>query len=164
MRGMLDELFGLEGKVAVVTGGSGAIGRVFVAALLEAGASVAVLGRNLDACQHVCAECDRDGSRSIAIAADVLDKGQLEAARSRIVQRWNRIDILVNAAGGNVPSATLAEGSRFSSSMRTDFDRCSISISWEPCCPLRCLGQRWSMETSGMGRSSRSRRWRRSGR
>jgi NAD(P)-dependent dehydrogenase (short-subunit alcohol dehydrogenase family) len=109
----LEELFGLDGRVAVVTGGSGAIGRTFVRALVDAGANVAVVGRRLDACEVVCAVCDPGGSRVLAIAADVLERAQLMNARDAVLERWGRVDILVNAAGGNVASATLKEGQSF---------------------------------------------------
>jgi NAD(P)-dependent dehydrogenase (short-subunit alcohol dehydrogenase family) len=109
----LEELFGLDGRVAVVTGGSGAIGRTFVRALVDAGANVAVVGRRLDACEAVCATCDPGGSHVLAVAADVLEREQLVNARDAVLERWGRVDILVNAAGGNVASATLKNGQSF---------------------------------------------------
>jgi NAD(P)-dependent dehydrogenase (short-subunit alcohol dehydrogenase family) len=90
--------FGLDGQVAVVTGGTGVLGSAMAAGLAAAGARVAVLAR------HPRAE---DG---LAIAADVLERGEVEAARERVLAEWGRVDILVNAAGGNVPGATLEPG------------------------------------------------------
>ncbi len=110
---IVEDLFGLEGKVAVVTGGSGAIGRTLAAGLWRAGARVAILGRRADACTATCANIDIDGTRTLALAADVLQPAELETARSAVLERWGRIDILVTAAGGNLPSATLAEGQSF---------------------------------------------------
>jgi NAD(P)-dependent dehydrogenase (short-subunit alcohol dehydrogenase family) len=109
----LRELFGLDGRVAIVTGGSGAIGSTFVEALVGAGARVAVLGRRGEACAAVCKACDPSGVQTHAVAADVLNRDELVAARRAVLDRWGRIDILVNAAGGNVPSATLSEGQSF---------------------------------------------------
>src|SRR5690606_32768901 len=109
----LHELFGLDGQVAVVTGGSGAIGRTLVGALLDAGARVAVLGRRGELCKAVCDASDPSGERTMAVAADVVRREQLMNARNAVLERWGRIDILVNAAGGNVPSATLMEGQSF---------------------------------------------------
>jgi NAD(P)-dependent dehydrogenase (short-subunit alcohol dehydrogenase family) len=50
---------------------------------------------------------EADGGLALALPADVLDRGELEAAREAVVERWGRIDVLVNAAGGNMPQATL---------------------------------------------------------
>lgn len=109
----VEELFGLGGKVAVVTGGSGAIGRVLAAGLLGAGARVAIMGRHAEAVAAVCADIDDKGTRTLGIVADVLQREQLESARASMLERWGRVDILVTAAGGNVSSATLAEGQSF---------------------------------------------------
>jgi NAD(P)-dependent dehydrogenase (short-subunit alcohol dehydrogenase family) len=105
--GLLDDQFGLAGQVAVVTGGSGAIGRVMAAALAGAGARVAVLGRRIDACDAVVAAINETGGEAIGLSADVLQGDELEAARKVVLDRWGRIDILVNTAGGNLPAATL---------------------------------------------------------
>jgi NAD(P)-dependent dehydrogenase (short-subunit alcohol dehydrogenase family) len=95
--------FGLEGAVAVVTGGSGALGSAMAAGLAAAGARVAIVGR--DPARAEAAAADVGG---MALPADVLDRDQLIAARERLLARWGRVDVLVNAAGGNVPGATLA--------------------------------------------------------
>ena len=50
------------------------------------------------------------GGEALALPADVLDTDQLEGARDALIERWGRVDILVNAAGGNVPDATLSDG------------------------------------------------------
>jgi NAD(P)-dependent dehydrogenase (short-subunit alcohol dehydrogenase family) len=111
--GILDDQFGLAGQVAVVTGGSGAIGRVMAAAMAGAGARVAVLGRRIDACDAVVAAINETGGEAIGLSADVLQGDQLEAARGMILNRWGRIDILVNTAGGNLPAATLTGDQTF---------------------------------------------------
>jgi NAD(P)-dependent dehydrogenase (short-subunit alcohol dehydrogenase family) len=111
--GLIDDLFGLEGQTAVVTGGSGAIGGTFARALVDAGARVAVLGRRAEACEALCRSVDPERARTLPLSADVLRYDDLTAARRSIMDRWGRIDILVNAAGGNVPAATLAEGQSF---------------------------------------------------
>ena len=95
----LERWFGLEGKVAVVTGGTGALGSAMAAGLAAAGARVAVMGRNAERAEATAREIGGE-----ALPGDVLSRDALEAARERI----GRVDILVNAAGGNVPGATLA--------------------------------------------------------
>jgi NAD(P)-dependent dehydrogenase (short-subunit alcohol dehydrogenase family) len=109
----LESQFGLDGQVAVVTGGSGAIGRVMATALAGAGARVAILGRRIDACDVVVAAIEESGGDAIGLSADVLQIDQLEAARNVVLERWGRIDILANTAGGNLPAATLTGDQSF---------------------------------------------------
>jgi NAD(P)-dependent dehydrogenase (short-subunit alcohol dehydrogenase family) len=101
--------YGLDGRVAVVTGGSGALGSAIARALAGAGARVALLGRRERPLLAIAHELAAAGAASdaIAVTADVLVAGELEAAAGAVLARWERIDILVNAAGGNVPGATL---------------------------------------------------------
>ena len=103
----------LDGCVAVVTGGSGALGSAAASALGSAGATVAVLARKPDRLAETVDALTAAGVEACAIHADVLDRQQLEQARDAVLKRYGRIDILVNAAGGNIPEATLGEGERF---------------------------------------------------
>jgi NAD(P)-dependent dehydrogenase (short-subunit alcohol dehydrogenase family) len=109
----INKLFSLEGKVAIVTGGTGVLGNAMSKALANAGARVAVLGRRKDAAQALADEIVEDGGDAIAIAADVLDRQQLVDARKLIVDRWKTIDILVNGAGGNISGATIPSDKTF---------------------------------------------------
>ena len=102
----LSRWFGLDGAVAVVTGGSGALGSAMARGLAAAGARIAVLGRDAERAQAAA-----DAVGGIGVAADVCDRDQLAAARDRVLDEWGRVDVLVNAAGGNVPEATLDPGS-----------------------------------------------------
>jgi NAD(P)-dependent dehydrogenase (short-subunit alcohol dehydrogenase family) len=99
----LERWFGLDGQVAIVTGGTGALGSAMAAALAAAGARVAILARRAP---------EVDDSERLGLAADVLRRDELIAARDRVLERWGRVDILVNAAGGNVQGATLSAGER----------------------------------------------------
>lgn len=107
------DLFRLDGQVAVITGGTGVLGGVMAQGLARAGAKVGVLGRRRDQAEAVAHTIVAEGGEAIALAADVLDREQLEHARATVLQTWDRLDILVNAAGGNMPSATLAPGRSF---------------------------------------------------
>lgn len=102
--------FDLRDKVAIVTGGTGVLGGTMVRGLAMSGATVGILGRRRDQAEQVANEIEEAGGRALALPADVLDKEQLEEARRTVLDHWGRIDILVNAAGGNVPEATLREG------------------------------------------------------
>jgi NAD(P)-dependent dehydrogenase (short-subunit alcohol dehydrogenase family) len=104
----LEDLFGLKGKVAVVTGGGGLIGAEFCRALSRAGASVSVLGRTGSTCDAVAAEIQAAGGKAVSITVDVLDVESLDRARKRVVDELGPADILVNAAGGpSLPGARL---------------------------------------------------------
>jgi NAD(P)-dependent dehydrogenase (short-subunit alcohol dehydrogenase family) len=97
--------FDLTDRVAVVTGGYGVLGAGMALELARAGARVAILGRRLDAAEKMAAEIRAAGGDAMPIAADVLEREQLERARASVLERWGTLDILVNAAGGNVPRA-----------------------------------------------------------
>jgi NAD(P)-dependent dehydrogenase (short-subunit alcohol dehydrogenase family) len=101
--------FDLQDKVAIVTGGTGVLGGMMARGLAMSGARVGVLGRRREKAEQVASEIEQAGGRALALPADVLDKEQLEEARQAVVGRWGSVDILVNAAGGNVPEATLGE-------------------------------------------------------
>jgi NAD(P)-dependent dehydrogenase (short-subunit alcohol dehydrogenase family) len=99
--------FGLAGKVCVLTGATGVLGGVMAHGLALAGARVAVLGRRADKAEEVAASVRAAGGEAMATPADVLDEAGLKAVRSRLLSEWGSIDLLVNAAGGNQPGATL---------------------------------------------------------
>jgi NAD(P)-dependent dehydrogenase (short-subunit alcohol dehydrogenase family) len=105
----LEALFDLSGSVAVVTGATGTLGGEMARGLARAGAKVGILGRREGRAEEVVAEIEKTGGEAMALPADVLDRGSLEAAREEILKRWDRLDILVNAAGGNVPEATVSD-------------------------------------------------------
>ena len=96
----------LTGRVALVTGGSGGIGGMFCRALAACGAKVIVLGRNLARCEQVAGEIVTDGGEADAIAADVTDEQAMLRVREEVKRRYGKLNILINAAGGNVRGAT----------------------------------------------------------
>ena len=102
------ELFHLSGKVAIVTGATGTLGGEMARGLARAGAKVGILGRHERRAEEVVAEIEHEGGEAMALVADVLDREGLEGARREMIDRWNRLDVLVNAAGGNVPEATVS--------------------------------------------------------
>lgn len=102
---MIPKSFDLAGRVAVVTGGYGVLGGSMADGLAAAGARVAVLGRRREAAEEKAAELRARGAAAVALVADVLDQTQLWLAREELLRMWGRVDILINAAGGNVPEA-----------------------------------------------------------
>jgi 2-dehydro-3-deoxy-D-gluconate 5-dehydrogenase len=92
-------LFDLSGRVAVVTGGNGGIGRGIALGLAEAGAAVAVLGRNDEKNQNVLSELKAIGVRSMALVVDVTNRAGLEPAINKVEKELGSVSILVNNAG-----------------------------------------------------------------
>jgi NAD(P)-dependent dehydrogenase (short-subunit alcohol dehydrogenase family) len=100
--------FRLDGRVALITGGSGGLGVVFARALAGVGADVALLGRRVDAAQAAAdAVAAETGRRTLAVGADVTDPEQVRAAVARVHEDLGRLDILINSAGVNVRKPTL---------------------------------------------------------
>lgn len=110
MQEPVQKLFDLSGRTAIVTGGSGALGSGFARGLAQAGAGVIVLARNRDRVDAVVRAIEEAGGTAMGVSADVLQKNALRGARDEILERFGRIDILVNGAGGNVDAATLKPG------------------------------------------------------
>ena len=102
----LHQLFSLGGQTAVVTGGSGQLGKALALALALAGAKVVVMGRRLEPCQQVAEAIQAAEGQALALACDVLDRAALEHAAEEIASAFGPVDILVNGAGGNQPQAT----------------------------------------------------------
>jgi NAD(P)-dependent dehydrogenase (short-subunit alcohol dehydrogenase family) len=98
-------IFDLSDRVAVVTGGTGVLGSALAIGLARAGAKVGILGRRTEAAEATSAAIREFDGQSLCLTADVLDVAALQGAKRTILERWNRIDILVNCAGGNFAGA-----------------------------------------------------------
>lgn len=102
--------FSLHEKVIIVTGATGILGKSFTEAVVEAGGTVGILGRNKalaeERAEAICAQ----GGKAIALVADVMKEAQLQAAKQQVLDKFGRIDGLVNGAGGNMPEGVLEEG------------------------------------------------------
>jgi 2-deoxy-D-gluconate 3-dehydrogenase len=96
---MTDGPFDLTGRVAIVTGGNGGIGLGMARGLAQAGASIAVVGRNAAKSEGAAADLRSNGVKAIAIAADVTDKSAVNAMIATTLKDLGRIDILINNAG-----------------------------------------------------------------
>jgi len=93
------KLFDLTGRVAVVTGGNGGIGRGIALGLAEAGAAVAVWGRNDEKNQRVLSELKAIGVRSMVLMVDMTNRAGLEPAVNKVESELGSVNILVNNAG-----------------------------------------------------------------
>ena len=109
-------------KVAVITGGSGAIGAAIANGLVSQGVKVVILGRTQETIATKVQEIQNHGGIALGISADVLNKASLENAKSKIIEAYGKIDILINAAGGNVKGATIQPDEDFFDMAMEDFD------------------------------------------
>lgn len=112
----------LTGRVALVTGGSGGIGGMFCRALAACGAKVIVLGRNPARCEQVAGEIVENGGEADTMAADVTDEQAMLRVRAEIERRYGKLNILINAAGGNVRGATAPQEQLSDGGEATYFD------------------------------------------
>ena len=119
----LRALFGLPGKVAVVTGGGGVLCGAMSRAVSHAGARVAVLDLFPEPAQRVADDIISEGGQAVAIRCDVLDKASVEAAAQAVLAAYGRVDILINGAGGNKKQATTAPDLAF-------FDLPTDAVQW----------------------------------
>ena len=106
-------LFDLSGEVAVVIGATGALGGAIAEGLGAAGARVAVLGRNEERGQARVKAIQANGGQGVFFSADAINRDSLGAARAAVETRFGPATVLVNAAGGNDPKATVAGDRKF---------------------------------------------------
>jgi NAD(P)-dependent dehydrogenase (short-subunit alcohol dehydrogenase family) len=119
----ISQLFSLQGKVVVITGGTGVLGQSMVKALKSAGAAVVIIGRRKEVGDALAAELTSGGGKALSLKADVLDRNQLIEAREAALKAFGSIDILINAAGGNMPGAVVQPESNFFSMKMDDFQK-----------------------------------------
>jgi NAD(P)-dependent dehydrogenase (short-subunit alcohol dehydrogenase family) len=100
-RGASVERFSLEGRVAVVTGATGFLGRAHSAALAGAGAHVVATDLSEEACAALARELSQNGPPSLGVCADVTSAESLARLRDAVLDRFDRIDVLVNNAAIN---------------------------------------------------------------
>jgi NAD(P)-dependent dehydrogenase (short-subunit alcohol dehydrogenase family) len=102
----LQTLFDVRGLTAVITGGSGQLGRTMAQALAQAGVRVAIVSLHAETSGTVAKAIQESSGQALGIACDVLDRVALERALEQVTDTFGPVDILINAAGGNQPQAT----------------------------------------------------------
>lgn len=100
----LEKLFSLEGKTAVVIGGTGELCGAMAQTMSEAGAEIVLVGRSQEKADRRLAQIEAAGGRGYFIAADVVNRAGIAALLKEVVERSGRCDILVNGAGANAPT------------------------------------------------------------
>jgi NAD(P)-dependent dehydrogenase (short-subunit alcohol dehydrogenase family) len=106
----LKNLFNIEGKVAVITGGGGVLAGEMAKGFLNAGAKIILLDINEDVVKKKAEEFSGEGKEVIGLKCNVLDEENLNQVKTEILEKFGRIDILINAAGGNMKGATVGVG------------------------------------------------------
>lgn len=113
MTPLTSQLFSIENKTAVITGGTGVLGSVMAKGMATAGAHVIIVGRRADAGEKVVREIQQAGGKATFFQADVLKKEEIQKVKDQILSTSGTIDILINAAGGNMPGATIPPDKTF---------------------------------------------------
>jgi NAD(P)-dependent dehydrogenase (short-subunit alcohol dehydrogenase family) len=108
---MTNDIFSLEGKTAVVIGGTSGIGRVLSLGLADAGADVIASSRRKEQVEETATEIERRGRRTVRLCSDVRNRASLEQLLSASLQSFGAIDILINCAGQikRMPTLTMSE-------------------------------------------------------
>jgi len=108
-----ENLFSVQGKTAVITGGTGVLGSAMAIGLADAGANVVILGRKKESADRILQTIRAEKGKAIFVQADVLSESDLQTANTTIMKEFGAIDILVNAAGGNLAGAVIAPDKTF---------------------------------------------------
>jgi NAD(P)-dependent dehydrogenase (short-subunit alcohol dehydrogenase family) len=119
----LDELYDLEGKVAVITGGGGVLASEIGSGLSKAGAKIVFLDLNEDAAVKAADAINKDGGEAIGMKSNVLDIDDLKEVKDKVLANFGKVDILLNAAGGNMPGATISPDNTIFDLDITDLDK-----------------------------------------
>jgi len=109
----MNNLFDIKGNVTVITGGTGVLGRAIAKYLAGEGAKVIILGRKAEVGKAIVDDATKDGLTIEFMQTDVMQQSIVEQNCKDIVAKYGRVDTLLNAAGGNMPGATIAPDKTF---------------------------------------------------
>ncbi|MGQ7947454.1 SDR family oxidoreductase [Flavobacterium sp. WC2509] len=109
----MNSILNLEGKIALITGGAGVLGSNMAEVLAKQGVITGIVGLTLEEAQVAVDRIESNGGKAFAVKGNVLKTEDLEAIKELIVEKYGRLDILINAAGGNMPGATIAPDQAF---------------------------------------------------
>lgn len=119
----IENLFALEGKVAVLTGGGGVLASEIGSGLSKAGMKIVFLDINEEAAVHAADKIKEAGGVAIGLKTNVLELDVLKATRDVILKEFGKVDLLLNAAGGNMPGATIPEDKNIFDLQIDDMDK-----------------------------------------
>ena len=109
----MNDLFNIKDYVVVITGGTGVLGRTIAKYLAGNGAQVVILGRKEEVGKEIVDDIVKDGGKAEFMKTDVMDYASVQKNCDDIMAKYGRIDTLLNAAGGNMPGATIAPDQTF---------------------------------------------------
>lgn len=109
----MKNLFDVKDQVVVITGGTGVLGKAIAAHLAEEGAKVVILGRKEEVGNAIVEGIKAQGGEAMFLTTNVLDEAVLEQNLQDILDKYGKVDALLNAAGGNMPGATIAPTGNF---------------------------------------------------
>ena len=119
----MNELFSVDGKVVVITGGTGVLGACIGEYLAMQGAKVVLMGRRKDEGDKLVKEITDKGGDAIFLTTDVMNAEKVEENCREILEKYGRVDALLNAAGGNMPGATISPDGTFFDLKIQEFER-----------------------------------------
>lgn len=100
-------MFSVKDKVVVITGGAGILGSAAVRHFAAQGARVVIMGRTMETCEKLACEVRAAEGEAMACRCDVTDAASVTASYDAVMERWGRVDVLINGAGGNMAGATI---------------------------------------------------------
>ncbi len=101
-----NKMFDFSGQVAAITGAGGVLCGKISRALAKQGMKIAVMDIREEAAQAVVDDIEAEGGEAIAVVCDVLDRASMDEAAKKVIDKWGKVDVLINGAGGNHPRAT----------------------------------------------------------
>lgn len=109
----MNGLFSIKDQVVVITGGTGVLGRCIAKYLAKEGAKVVIMGRKAEVGNEIVADIKANGGEAMFLVTDVMNVQKVEENLQDILKAYGRVDALLNAAGGNMPGATIAPTGNF---------------------------------------------------
>lgn len=119
----MNNLFTVKDNVVVITGGTGVLGTAIAKHLASEGAKVVILGRRKEEGDRIMNEIKAAGGEALFLVSDVMNLEVVQDNCDEIIEKYGRIDALLNAAGGNMPGATIAHTGNFFDVKIADFQK-----------------------------------------
>jgi NAD(P)-dependent dehydrogenase (short-subunit alcohol dehydrogenase family) len=123
--GYIDDFFKIEGKTAFLTGGGGVLAGAIGEGLARAGVNIVFSDINKASAEEAADRISKNGGNAIGLSSNVLDQDSLETSCKEVLKKYNSVDILLNAAGGNMPGATIDPENTFFDLDINDLDKVS---------------------------------------
>src|SRR5574344_1245876 len=117
----MNNLFNIKDQVVVITGGTGILGRCIAKYLAAEGAKVVIVGRKAEVGNAIVDDIKKNGGEAIFLTTDVMNVDVVKHNCADVLAKYGKIDTLLNAAGGNMPGATIAPDSNFFSLKPEEF-------------------------------------------